>query len=357
MKVVHVVNSMVRAGAELLLTELHHHLVRLGADSHVLSLTRSPDGPSVEEACDLGVRSLYRPTTTLRLARALSREPARGADVFHVHLFPSLLHFSIASRLASVSAPAVYTQHNVTNRRRGRWWGKILDEVGYSPYRRVVCVSEAVRSSLVEWMPSLQGKCEVIHNGIDLLRFQPGERTDRSIPVVISVGRLTARKGYATALRALALLSDLDLRYVLVGDGPQRKRLEKLARHLGVWERVRFAGRSPDVPELLGRADVFLHPSRSEGFGISVLEAMASGLPVVCTDLPALAEITGPSGDSALRCPPDPRAMAGHLRELLQNPSLRGRMGRSGRARAEGFDIQSAAQSHLVLYEHVVGNG
>jgi glycosyltransferase involved in cell wall biosynthesis len=221
----------------------------------------------------------------------------------------------------------------------------------------VVCVSEAVRSSLVEWKPSLKGRCEVLHNGIDLGRFESGERTDRSVPVVISVGRLTASKGYATALRAIALLSDLDLRYVLVGDGPQRKRLEKLARHLGVWKRVRFAGRSHDVPGLLARADVFLHPSRSEGFGISVLEAMASGLPVVCTDLPALREITGPFGESALRSSPDHRAMAAHLRALLQNPGLRDSMGRSGRARAEGFDIQSVAQSHIALYEHVAGNG
>lgn len=359
MRTVHVVNSLAAGGAERLLLDLTAALRGVGVESRILTLAEGElDYGDVSVDC-LGLDNIYTPAAGIRLARRLKTEEVAGADLFHVHLFPSLLHVSLAGRMGSVSVPLVYTEHHTTNRRRGKLVGRMLDMISYPPYSRVVCVSGAVRESLTRWMPRLASRTVVIHNGIDVSKFSSATsaRPFGETPSVVTVGRLRRTKGTDLAIRAVAELGDVPLRMRIVGEGPMRSRLEALSRQLGLSGRVEFLGSRDDVPSILADADVLLHTSGSEGFGLVVLEAMAAGVPVVCTDLPAVREITGPACEGAILCPPRVEEYASVLRRLLESPSLREETGREGALRARKFDIGRKAEEHADLYRRVLSGG
>ena len=172
------------------------------------------------------------------------------------------------------------------------------------------------------------------------------------MPRVISVGRLAAPKDWSTLLTALTKLDGESFaELVIVGDGPDRERVEdELARN-SLERRVRLLGERDDVPGLLSDGDVFVLASRSEGLPLSVIEAMAAGLPVVASDVGGLRELVCDAETGVLVPPGEPVALADALRPLLADRQLRRRLGSAGRARAKAlFDLSAFRRAHLELY-------
>jgi glycosyltransferase involved in cell wall biosynthesis len=160
-------------------------------------------------------------------------------------------------------------------------------------------------------------------------------------------------KGYDVLLEALAGLDVPGLRVLFAGDGPERARLEALARDLGVESRVRFLGFRSDVPRLLATVDLVAMPSRWEGNSIALLEAMAAGRACLVSDIPELVE---GAGDAARRVAAgDARAWAGALGALLADPEQRRALGRAAREAAARFSIEASARRYVDLYEEVLG--
>lgn len=218
---------------------------------------------------------------------------------------------------------------------------------------RTICVAENERRAGLAAGTCTADRTVVIRNAIDVQAAARATPSD-GMPRIVSVGRLKYPKDPATILAAAARLGDRDFRLDVVGDGPDRASLEELHRSLGLDGRVGLTGTRNDVPELLAASAVFVLSSRSEGLPISVLEAMAAGLPVVASDVGGLREQvvdgeTGylvPSGDAA--------ALADALARLLDDPALRGRLGAAGRARAERlFDLPAFRAAHLTLYREL----
>lgn len=182
----------------------------------------------------------------------------------------------------------------------------------------------------------------VILPGVDPVRFTPPLEPPPPPLALLTVGRLMPRKGVDTVLRALpALLPEFaNLHYIVAGDGPDRLRLERLARELRVSHAVEFLGWISDeeLPDLYRRAHVFVMPTREEpeqasieGFGIVFLEASASGLPVVAGRSGGAVEAVR-DGETGLLVPPnDPGVLAQALLRLLRHPELRRQMGTTGR--------------------------
>jgi glycosyltransferase involved in cell wall biosynthesis len=136
----------------------------------------------------------------------------------------------------------------------------------------------------------------------------------------------------------------------IAGDGPLRPELERLAAESGVGDRVRFLGVRPDARALMGAADVVVMPSRWEGLPLAALETLASGTPLVATDVRGLRELVA-DGRDALLVPEDREALAGALRRLLDDPVLARRLGDGGRrVEGAGSDEQLIAR-YLKLYE------
>lgn len=176
-------------------------------------------------------------------------------------------------------------------------------------------------------------------------------------PLCLSVGRLAREKNQALLLSAFALiLRDLPAaRLVLVGEGDDRPRLERMTSDLGIGERVRFVGAVPHeaVGGYYRAADLFLFPSTSETQGIVVLEAMAAGLPVVAVVSDAAADLLG-DGRGGILTPEEPEPFARSVVELWAQPERRQAMGMAGRRIAAGYAPDACAAKLLGLYEELI---
>jgi glycosyltransferase involved in cell wall biosynthesis len=175
--------------------------------------------------------------------------------------------------------------------------------------------------------------------------------------VVGTVGNFTAKKDQATLLRAVASLrpaGDVETMLVLVGLGPLERDLRALAAELDIAERVLFAGSRDDVFALLPAFDVFALSSRFEGLPIALLEAMASGVAPVVTDVGGIPEVITDGVDGLLVAPGDPDALAAALAKLLEDDALRADVGARARERARAFDLVHAVRLTEDVYRQVV---
>ena len=185
-----------------------------------------------------------------------------------------------------------------------------------------VAISNSVKDSLVEYLGLPGSRITVIYNGAILERFHRGRTEGGKTLRLIYVGRLIEEKGVQTILQALGHLRDADCRLTIVGDGDYRAPLQAIAKELDIDSRVQFLGTRDDVPELLADSDVFVHlPDCAEGFGIAVVEAMASGLICVCGDRGALPEIVEDGVSGFLVKNNDPERLAQLLRAIAEDPN------------------------------------
>jgi phosphatidylinositol alpha-1,6-mannosyltransferase len=174
-------------------------------------------------------------------------------------------------------------------------------------------------------------------------------------------GRLVPHKGVDALLRALVHLPP-DVALLVIGRGPRLSELKALARRLRVDDRVAFCPEvaDEDLPSYLRAADIFVFPSqnRLEGFGLAVAEAMASGLPVIISDMPGVREVIAPGVEGLLVEPLIPQDMVRRVEELLADPEKLRRMGAAARRRAEErYALPIVARSLLTVYEDLLAAG
>jgi glycosyltransferase involved in cell wall biosynthesis len=169
----------------------------------------------------------------------------------------------------------------------------------------------------------------------------------------VTVARLSPEKDLANLLRAVALVVSKapEFRLDIAGDGPCRTELQALAAELKLASQVRFLGEVRDIAKLLGQARLFVLPSQTEGISLTILEAMARGLPVLATNVGGTPEIVV-SGTSGLLVPPrDPVALAEGILKLWDNGDVARQMGLAGRRRVEDhFDIRTMVATYEALY-------
>ncbi len=223
-----------------------------------------------------------------------------------------------------------------------------LEQVTNTLANEVIANSQAVLRDSIAHERFLPRTRTVIYNGIDVSNYEPVYREADGPLRIVTVGALSPRKGQEYAIEAMRLVTDagLDARLVLVGSGVDEAMLEKLiaARKLG--DRVTLAGEHPDPRGFLKDADVFLLPSRQEGFSNAILEAMAAGLPVIATDVGGNAEAIEHGRGGLIVEPFNPQAIASAITELDHNRAEFGAMGRFNRERAvERFSLDASARN------------
>jgi phosphatidyl-myo-inositol alpha-mannosyltransferase len=274
-------------------------------------------------------------------------------DVVHTHCPLSPVLPLLTLRLAR--CPVVGTFHSSVSSDIPFW---IFHRPLLPLYRRidqVLAVSETARRCVERYFP---GPLEIVPNGVDHGRFRPGlprlERYDDGVPNILFVGRFDPRKGLPDLMRACAELAGegLPFRLILVGDGQLRGQVERLAG--GALEgRVHFEGRvgHERLPRYYASADIFCSPARDgESFGLVLLEAMASGVPIVATDLAGYRTVLTPGKEGLMAPPRDPATLAAGLRRLLTDPALRGSMGLRGIETARMFGWERIVDRLEAIY-------
>jgi glycosyltransferase involved in cell wall biosynthesis len=215
----------------------------------------------------------------------------------------------------------------------------------------VICVADQERELGLAARTCRFDRTVVIHNAVDVGAALRASRNGTRPVTLVSVGRLKAPKDFVTLVKALAQLEPGSFRGLVVGDGPDRALIETEIGGLGLSDLVELCGERDDVHELLALADVFVLSTRSEGLPLSILEAMAAGLPVVASAVGGVPELVV-DGETGLLVPPDDvAALAAALERLVREPERRRRMGDAGRHRAEAhFDLPAFHRAHLDLY-------
>jgi glycosyltransferase involved in cell wall biosynthesis len=305
----------------------------------------------------------YAPQALPRLMSLLHRG---RYDVVHAHGWPGLLFVALAS-MRSRGSRYVLSEHNVTNRRRHRSWLRPLDRWVYSRYDRVVAVSDRVADALVAWLPETAGKVRVVHNGVEPAALDPSPRARTAlgipldVPLLLFVGGLHRRKGLDVLLDALAHLTpeswSTKPALLVCGEGPLQHTLRARAVDLGLSGRIHFLGYRQDVPALMMAADLFVLPSRWEGCPMVVLEAMASGLPIVATAVGGVPELIEDGVHGRLVTPADPAALAAAIHGALAHPDLTARMASEAQKRVIAeFAAEVAAGSLFAQYQEILGS-
>ncbi len=275
-------------------------------------------------------------------------------DLLHTHLVHGDIYGSIAARATAV--PFVSSRHNDDRYLLGPF--RHIDRWFARPARRIIAISDAVRRFL-EQAGLPREKLVTVHYGLDALSATPSEVTPSDlgvapeVPVLLAIGRLTAQKDHATLLRAFAPVRTAYPGAVLaiLGIGPLEEETHQLASQLGLEKAVLLPGRL-EIRNWLDRADIFVHTSRWEGFGIVLLEAMLAGLPVVATRVSAVPEVVVDNQTGLLIEPGAVTALTAALSSLLGDPEQAAALGRAGleRVRTE-FSIARMVDGTIAVYE------
>ncbi len=291
----------------------------------------------IEVHC-LGGRGIWQfPAVACRLKRLLA---AQKPQIIQTFMFHANLLGRIAARRAGVKAVVA----GVRVAEHAARWHLLLDRLTQRWVDRYVCVSQAVAEYSAKRAGLPPEKLVVIPNGIDLDGYparQPADLRAFGIAAgrraVTFVGRLEPQKGVdwliATAPHWLAKLPDCDL--LLLGDGPLRPSLEAAAKTSGIADRAHFAGWRPDVPEILAASSLLVLPSLWEGMPNVVLEAMASRLPVVASDVEGVRELLGPNAARQTIAYGESKGLAAAIVGLMLDPALSSATGLENRRRAE----------------------
>ena len=349
-------------GAEQHLLALLPALRERGIDAHFLSLDGGRDSTRFHRALD--ERSV--PWTRVRCGFDLSprlatvvtaRVRAERPDLLHTHMVHADAYGSLAAHLSQT--PFVSTRHNDDRYLLGPF--RHVDRGLMRGAKRIVAISDAVRDfHVAAGLPA--AKLETIHYGLDEVPAAPSETTPAAagvpfgVPLLLAIGRLIEQKDHATMLDAFARVqrSHREARLAILGWGPLETRIREQAEALGLGDSVLVLGRV-EPRDWLQRADVFVHTSRWEGFGIVLLEAMLASLPVVATRVSAIPEVVV-DGETGLLAPAgDARAIAEHLSALLDDPKRRRVLAEHGLRRArERFSVARMTEKTLAVYERAL---
>lgn len=270
-----------------------------------------------------------------------------GLDILHAHYaIPHAISGILAREMLRNGRPEaklVTTLHgtDITIIGQQRVFQRVT-KFGIRQSDGVTSVSHELKKRVIETIDCGAKDIEVIPNFIDTQRFHPDccpdKRAHMAAPderIVMHVSNFREVKRPRDVLRVFASATEgMPARLVLIGDGPELGACKDLAAELGISSRCNFVGTYDAIWELLPQADAFLLPSDYESFGLSALEAMACGVPVVCSNTGGLPEVVEQGKSGFLHAPGDVAGMAGALRQLLNDADLRKRMGTAARDRA-----------------------
>jgi sugar transferase (PEP-CTERM/EpsH1 system associated) len=379
-KILHVLDSLDVGGMERVVIDVVNGLDPARFDHAVCCVSRKGEAAwrlrDGVECVDLGKGAAADPMAPMKIARVIR------------HVAPDILHTQSWSGVDAAIAKLITGGVRLIHSEHGRNYPhldseplkrKLARRCLYHFSDQVFAVSEEVRDYYCRETGFPTARMRVISNGIDVRTMEGadrrGARAELGIGardfVVGTVARLDATKDTITLARAFDRLYCLafgaeaagnrrretapELKLLIVGDGPQKKMIERHAAERGLTGAVIFTGVRHDAPRLLAAMDAFALPSLSEGMPLTVLEAMAARLPVVATDVGALPQLVEEGVTGFLVEPRDDRALAERLARFYATPELARRFGLSGRIKVEReYGLDSMLRTYAELYRAVL---
>lgn len=361
-------------GVESFVRDMSLELTQMGHDVTIITSRFDKSLPLSEEKDGVHIRRVPILATLLRtpVARKLPEQFRNGRfDIVHTHTPPPSFAFTMAKRLRKMHIPNVVTYHcdsDIPSRLISpfvRFVDRFVSRRIIGNATKVLVTTKTYSSTSTNTWKIVP---EIVPVSADTRRFHPDEEDRESIrkrfnlkgkKAVLFVGRLVRHKGVQFLIDAMRYVGD-DTVLLVVGDGEFSHSLSRLAKGYGLGKKVIMLGDVPDsiLPSLYRAADVVVVPSTSrlEAFSIAAIEAMASGTPVLVSNIPGVREVIE-SGVHGLRSEPmDSRNIAEKLEEILLDSDVSRRMGQEGVKRAATFSSSAVARTMLSIYEKMLAS-
>ena len=352
LRVLHIISNLNQGGAQKFLIELVNSEKYL-YEKDIFVLNQSNKEFFQKDTESLNI--MYSKTKNYWTFRKLFeiRAIIRHYDLVHCHLFQAQYLTVISSFFLKNKPLFITTEHSPYNRRR-RPIIKLIEIYIYSKYKKIITVSDAVRESLVNWI-GFRNRLVTIYNGIQLKRFEgieTSKKTSKYITILM-VGRFTAAKNQQQLIKAMSFLKD---HYVLslVGSGELLNKSAKLVKDLDLSDRIHFHGFDENVLKYYKSASIYVHLVHWEGFGLSVLEAMAAGLPVLSSKVDSLIDIVKDTG--LFIETNSPKEIASQIETIISNEILYKLMIEKSLKKATKYSIDITANEYMKVYNALVEN-
>ena len=358
LRVMHVLFRLQAGGMEYGVIKLVNGLDRARISNSICSTTPADDVRRLLRR-DVKLYECRRrpgndPSLVLQLYRVFRRE---RPDIVHTHAWGTLCEGLVAARLARIPV-VVHGEHGTLQLKP---YQARLQKLMWGRADRVLSVSSRLAERMAEGTGFPLDQITVIRNGVDLRRFQSCDRTEArralGLPeagvIVGTAARLVPVKDQANLLNAFKQLvtEGLEFTGVIAGDGPLRAELEAQASALGIQSHVRFLGHVPAIERVYASLDVFVLSSKSEGLSNTILEAMASKVAVVATQVGGADELVEDGATGLLVPPQDSAALADAIGWLIRDAELRDSMSAAGRRRALArFTLDRMLRNYGTLY-------
>ncbi|MFE4071971.1 glycosyltransferase [Peribacillus sp. YIM B13540] len=295
MIVAHIVSHLNTGGAEKLVAEMSNIMSRKGITIKVITLFKGRGVPfeiletKNIELIELNYDSKYNPMIAMDLYKH-----TKDCDIVHTHTYYAQLYAS----LFIAKKKLITTEHSTHNNRRGKSILQFFDYLMYARYSKIICISTATKESLNQWIRKTKRKSLIIHNGVDIDKYFhaiPISRKEIGVGegeiILTCVGRFEKAKNQEIIIKALKEIN-IKAKLILVGHGQKEEELKLLVENLNLNKRVIFLKQRSDVERILKSSDIFILPSLWEGFGLAAVEALASGLPALLSNVDGLKEVT-----------------------------------------------------------------
>lgn len=347
-------------GAQILTLNLIREIRKKTPDIQFQILVlEAPHGTYLEEQCRqeeidvvyLGKGKGFSPWIIPKIIRAI-----KGFNPNVIHMHKSRLHYFLLPILLSGVKKRLYTVHNLADRDTQNKWVRKLVAFSFC-YCGVIpiAISELCRKSIVETYGLCAGAVPCIYNGIDVAKFINPERQNKQKSEkfrIISVGRLSKQKNYplllCTAKKAHSQWPELE--FFILGDGEQRRSLEDQIKRESEGSYVHLVGNVDNVHQYLWNADVFLMTSDYEGLPLTVLEAMAAGLPIISTKAGGVADVVQEGRNGFLVDCHDEDGLVSALGKLCDDPKLFASFSKESEMLSKQYSLESMAAQYLKIY-------
>lgn len=312
-----------------------------------------------------GIKPFLDLQAITQLSRGLRKELPQ---LLHMHGLKSVMITVPAAKLLGFNR-LLFTAHNCLPHSQSRWYRVTHGMVQRRLLRsltKVITVSEAVKNDFSQFIPDY--RIETIYNGIDYTKFSTTLASEARLLLGIEsnefvvgvVSRLIPEKGINTLLETASLLKNImpNIRFVIVGDGPSRKQFEQYRDALDLQLHVRFLGHRQDIPQVMPGLDLFVLPSISEGFSISVLEAMAAKLPIIVSNIPSMHEMIVEGRSGYLTPPSDAPSLTRAILDVAKDRKRARAMGEYNYQRVTNlFGIENMVQRTEKQYADLLEKG
>lgn len=364
MRILHIINNLGSGGAEKLIetfVPIMNKYDNVNVDILILDDKNNVfEKKLLEQGVKIFVvpiRSIRNPLNILYIRKFIIKG---NYDVIHSHLFPSNYWTSIVSKTIFKNKPVfITTEHSTHNKRREKWYFRNIERFIYNNYDKVISVSNESQKNLLKWLKVKTenlNKFIVIENGIEIEKFNKAipyykkeinDSFNENTILLCMVGRFSNMKDQSTIIKAIKELPK-NVHLLLIGDGNLKTKNIKLSEKLKLNNRVHFLGFRNDVERILKTVDIVILSSHWEGFGLSAVEGMAAGKPVIVSNVPGLSNVVG--NEELLFNKGNSKELARKVNKLISDKKLYNKMSEFCYKRSRLYTIDRMVIKYLDLY-------